>query len=390
MRILLLYQAVYPDSIGGLETRNWELGGALARRGHRVTLAGFCRALPGEPPGLVVLPLGEANRLYNAAGQRSTRGALRFAAAAARLDLASYDLVETANMPYVHLPALALRCALAGKPLLVTWYEYWAGYWTEYVGAFRAPTHRAVEWATAQLGTAVIAISRLTRDRLARRRLRGGGVELVPCGIELARVTAAAGTASPHADAPPLVYAGRLLAHKRLDLLLAALPRLAGAAPAEGPLLTVFGDGPDRHRLEALASELGVAARVVFRGHLPTSEEVWRELPRARLAVQPSAREGFGLFPLEAMAAGLPVVHCVSTESAVDELVRDGVEGVTAPADAAGLAATLGALLADEPRRRTLAAAACRRAAEYDYDRIAARFEAIASGLVSGRAVARG
>jgi glycosyltransferase involved in cell wall biosynthesis len=417
LRILLLYEAVYPDNIGGVETRNWELGRALGRRGHEVTLAGFCAPLPGEPPNVRVLPMGPSPRLYNAGGRRSTRAALRFAAAVARLDVAPYDVVETANMPYVHLLPLAVRCRLAGRPLLVSWYEYWAGYWRGYVGAAKAPIYRAIEWLTAQLGRAATASSRLTLERLAPRRHRPGTVELVPCGIEVEQVRAAAaageaegsgmngGVATASDPAPPLVFAGRLLEHKRLDLLLAALPRLAAgvdaatttpavaqpgtptpATPTRGaPLLTVFGEGPDRPRLEALAAELGVAGRVRFRGHVATSEEVWRELGRARIAVQPSAREGFGLFPLEAMAAGLPVVHCESSESAVAELVRDGVEGVAAPADAPGLAAALSALLADEPRRARLAAAARARAAEYDYDAIAAQFERVCLALLTGR-----
>ena len=122
MRILLLYEAVYPDNIGGVETRNWELGRALGRRGHQVTLAGFCAPLPGEPPNVRVLPKGPSPRLYNAGGRRSTRAALRFAAAVARLDLSPYDVVETANMPYVFRLPLALRCRLAGRPMLVRLY----------------------------------------------------------------------------------------------------------------------------------------------------------------------------------------------------------------------------------------------------------------------------
>src|SRR6185436_12124704 len=192
LRILLLYEAVYPDNIGGVETRNWELGRALGRRGHEVTLAGFCAPLPGEPPNVRVLPMGPSPRLYNAGGRRSTRAALRFAAAVARLDLSPYDVVETANMPYVHLLPLALRCRLARKPLLVSWYEYWAGYWRGYVGALKAPVYRAIEWLTAQLGSAATASSRLTLERLAPRRHRRGTVELVPCGIEVERVKAAA------------------------------------------------------------------------------------------------------------------------------------------------------------------------------------------------------
>jgi glycosyltransferase involved in cell wall biosynthesis len=151
--------------------------------------------------------------------------------------------------------------------------------------------------------------------------------------------------------------------------------------------LTVFGEGPDRIRLEMLARELGVAERVRFRGHVETSDEVWRELGGARIAVQPSAREGFGLFPLEAMAAGLPVVYCESPESAVAELVRDGREGICSPADPAALAEVLRRLLADDAERGRLRDAALARAAEFDWDEIARRMEEIGTALVERRAV---
>ncbi len=379
MKILIVYETVYPDFIGGVEHRNRALAVALGQRGHQVTLAGFCTGLAGEPPNLHILSLGDLGALYNREGKRSTRQALRFAARLARLDVRGYDLVETPNVPYVHLFPLALRCALAGKPLLVTWYEHWGPYWKEYVGRWKAPAYRGVEWLTAHLGSEVTATSRLTAERVAAARRRRADVEIVPCGIEVAKVRQAA--ASFRGTGPPLVYTGRLLEHKRLDLLLGALPRLAAAS--SGPLLTVFGEGPDRPRLERLARELGVAERVRFRGHVETSDEVWRELGGARIAVQPSAREGFGLFPLEAMAAGLPVVYCESSESAVSELVRDGREGICSPADPAALAGHLERLLGDERERQRLRAAGLARAAEFDWGEIAKRMEEIARDLAA-------
>lgn len=398
MKLLIVYETVYPDFIGGVEHRNYELAAALCRRGHEVTLAGFCGALASTVENLHILSLGElGGQLYNRSGKRSTRQALRFAAAVRALDLAAYDAVETPNMPYVHLLPLAWKCAAAGKPLLVTWYEHWGAYWRGYVGRVKAPAYRAVEWLTSQLGTAVTATSDLTRGRLAAARLAGrrqpgpggaaGAVEILPCGITVSRVREAAG--DHPGSGPPLIYAGRLLEHKRLDLLLRAVQILeraggaGGGGRAAGPVLTIFGEGPDRRRLEALAAELGVAGRVLFRGHVKSSEEVWRELGRARLAVQPSAREGFGLFPLEAMAAGLPVVYCGSPESAVGELVRDGVEGVAVAADPGALATALAALLAPagEAERRRLGHNAAVRSTLYDWDEIAARFEAILCGL---------
>ncbi len=378
MKILLLYEAVYPDFLGGVESRNHELAIALARRGHEVTMAGFRKARPSpDPPGVRVLSLGERESLTNAAGQRSTRLAIRFALTLPRLDVSGYDVVETANMPYIHIFPLALKCALAGKPLLVTWYEYWGDYWKGYVGRLKAPVYQAIEWLTGQLGTAVTATSRLTQERLASRRAKSGA-ELVACGIHVDQVQRAAGAvdvdAPRHGEGPPLIYAGRLLREKRIDLLLRAVTRLADRHP--GVLLTVFGDGPYRETLVRLAAELGIADRVDFRGHVATYDEVWSNLGRARVAVQPSEREGFGLFPLEAMAAGLPVVYCASSESAVPELVRDGIEGICTAPEPGALARALERLLTDTAEWSRLRANALARAAGYDWDEIARQIEA--------------
>ncbi|HEX7184347.1 MAG TPA: glycosyltransferase, partial [Thermoanaerobaculia bacterium] len=165
------------------------------------------------------------------------------------------------------------------------------------------------------------------------------------------------------------------LREKRVDLLLEAVARLAPGHP--GPLLAVLGDGPDRGRLEEIAGRLGLDRAVVFHGHLPTSAEVWRRMGAARIAVQPSSREGFGLFPLEAMAAGLPVVYCESPESALGELVEPGVQGLKTEPDPDALAAALGLLLRDEAEVGRLAANARRRAERFDWPAVAVEMEKV-------------
>jgi glycosyltransferase involved in cell wall biosynthesis len=376
MRILCIYDCVFPESIGGVEKRNWELARALARRGHGVTLAGFTARRPCREGGVELLPLGRPGRLYNLRGRRSTADALRFAVAVARLDLDRFDVIETANIPYAHLFPLAFRCRLRRRPLVITWYEYWGRYWRTYLGA-KWPLYAAVEWSAAGLGEEVLAISALTAQRLAARRR--AAVPIVASGIDCRAIREAAGAADP--TAPPLVYAGRLVREKRVDLLLEAVALLAPSYP--GPLLTIVGDGNDRGRLEAARRRLGLEDRVRFTGPLPAAADVWREIARARVAVQPSSREGFGIFPLEAMACGLPVVHCASPESAVGELVRDGVEGLCVEPEPAALAEALGRLLGDAEHRRRLAASALTRAGGYDWDAIAVRLEAVLAGAIT-------
>ncbi|MEO8277274.1 MAG: glycosyltransferase family 4 protein [Thermoanaerobaculia bacterium] len=381
LRLLIAYETLAPDYAGGIESRNAELARALAARGHRVTLAGFGRSENPPAPGVERRSLGEPRSLYNRSGRRSLRRALEFAHRIARVDLSAYDVVETANMPFTHLARLARRCRRERVPLLVVWYEVWGDYWPRYVGRALAPLYAAIERRSARIGDRSAAISDLVRSRLQALRLRDR-VALAPCGVDLAAVHEAARSAS---TGPPLVAAGRLIAHKRLDLLLAAVARLPDLFPG-APLLAIFGDGPERDRLGELAARLGVGDRIVFRGQVPTLNEIWRGFAGARIAVHPSEREGFGLVPLEAMAAGLPVVYCRSGESAVAELVRDGIEGCEVEPDAGALAAGLRSLLTDEDRRQQLAAGARRRAEAYSWETVAESYEALLDGMIAERA----
>lgn len=103
-----------------------------------------------------------------------------------------------------------------------------------------------------------------------------------------------------------LVFLGRLVSDKGVDVLLDALALLA----QEGlrPRLTVVGEGPERPRLEAQAARLGIAGQVDFLG-MRTNEELVEILNRHRILVVPSRyREPFGIVALEGIACGCLVV----------------------------------------------------------------------------------
>jgi glycosyltransferase involved in cell wall biosynthesis len=165
-------------------------------------------------------------------------------------------------------------------------------------------------------------------------------------------------------------FVGRLVPNKGLDNLLQALALHRGARWR----LTVVGDGPERERLETLASELRLAARVRWTGGLP-AEQVANLWPELDVVVLPSRalsrwRESNGHVLIEAMAHEVAVL---GTDSGViPELIGDA--GVVVPAgDVPALAAAL-ERLGDEEVRRPLAQAARARALRlYSDDAIAER-----------------
>ncbi len=389
LRWLFFYDCIYPESLGGVEHRNYELARELGRLGHEVVLSGWAEA-PSEPhPNVRVQPVAKASRRYLARGRRSSLDALTLASQVHRIPLDGIDIVETANIPYLHLPFLAQRCRGRRIPLLVTWHEHWGRYWREHrpPGRFGPGMWRfyaLCERLSLRFGTEAVAVSKLTAGRVAR--VRGEAVEVVPNGIPFERIRALA--AESDRTAPPLVYAGRLIPEKRIDLLIDAVARLATTETGRrlvterGALLRIIGGGPAENDLRAHIERDNLADIVDFAGRLPENEDVWCAVAGAVIAVQPSSREGFGLFPLEAMAAGVPVVHCSSPNSAVSELVRDGREGWEVDADAGELARLLERLLGAPAQLAAASRAAVEHAAGYDWAKVADRVIETGSELV--------
>lgn len=160
-----------------------------------------------------------------------------------------------------------------------------------------------------------------------------------------------------HHRPPPLqvLFVGRLVYYKGVDVLLRAMAQLAGVR------LTVVGEGPLRSRLESLAVTLGICGSVEFQGQI-TDDELRQRYLASDVFVLPSVSraEAFGLAAIEAMAAGLPPVT-TSLGTGTDWINTNGVTGlVVPPGDIGALAAAIEAMKVAEERRRLGTAARAR------------------------------
>lgn len=155
----------------------------------------------------------------------------------------------------------------------------------------------------------------------------------------------------PLPESRAMLYAGGLIAHKGVDVVLAAYAALADEyADAE---LWIAGDGPERARLQTAAANF---PRIHFLGQL--GEQALADRYRgARLVVIPSlGLESSGLVAIEAMAHGRPVV--ATPVGGLAELVEDGQTGlVFRRGDVADLEAKLRLLLDDRELAARLGAA---------------------------------
>ena len=176
-----------------------------------------------------------------------------------------------------------------------------------------------------------------------------------------------------------VLFTGRMVAYKGVDVLLRALVQVDAQA-------ILAGEGPLRPTWQMLARELGISDRVVFPGEV-TLDELRALYRAADVFVLPSVseQEAFGFVQLEAMASGTPVIS-TRLPTGVPWVNQDEVTGLTVPpGDDRALTTALHQLLGNPQRRAQMAAAGRSRiAAEFTLDlmgeRAASLFERLATG----------
>lgn len=342
MRVALVYDCLYPHTVGGAERWLRALALGAVGAGHEVTYLTRHQWGSGSPdlPGARVVAVTGPMDLYGPGGERLVGPGVRFGrgvGAHLARHRGAYDVVHVANFPYFSV--LAARAALAGSgvPLVVEWHEVLSeAYLRGLLGGVRGRAALAVQAACVRAGARSLCFSAMTETRLreagAREVVRLPG--LFPTG----EAALAAAPARPH-----VVYAGRHVADKRVLLVpdvVAALRRLVPDAHA-----TVLGDGPLHGALRSRVAALGLEDAVRLPGAVG-ADEVPRVLASASCLLLPSMREGYGLVVVEAAAHGTPSVVVAGADNAAADLVEAGVNGtVVASAAANDVAGAVAAVL---------------------------------------------
>jgi glycosyltransferase involved in cell wall biosynthesis len=197
-------------------------------------------------------------------------------------------------------------------------------------------------------GAALSAVSSVAAQNVRSVVGRGTPVTVLPNGIDVDRWR----RPSDHADPATggrvrpveVVAAMRFAARKRPLAVLKVAHRARQLAPADVALrLTVFGEGPERGRLERFVRRHDMEDWVGLPGRV-SREELRRRYWASDLYLTPARLEAFGIAALEARTSGLPVL--ARRDTGVGDFVVDGESGLLA-ADDEGLARALTRLLTD-------------------------------------------
>ncbi|MBW2028783.1 MAG: glycosyltransferase family 4 protein [Deltaproteobacteria bacterium] len=323
MKILMLADVFFPDTVGGAGRVLFNLSLELTRRGHEICVMtrNPGNALPSreilqpgfhvhrftvDPPKTLTMPLKElANSLRLA---RDLAGQVGF------------DLV-CVHQPLAGAGPLLLSRGLMGIPLVYffhsPWHEEFIIKQSGGAGLFHRAVATSLRWVEGRILSKSSLIMVLS-DYMAGKVEKGGGrsealVLKIPCGVDLERFhlpldgkVAAKKRAGLPLDRTIFLTIRNLVPRMGLDSLIQAFHR--STLLKDKGLLFIGGKGILEQQLKESIRDLGLGDSVRFLGHVP-EEKLPEAYQRADFFVLPTSQlEGFGLVILESMACGTPVL----------------------------------------------------------------------------------
>jgi glycosyltransferase involved in cell wall biosynthesis len=339
--VAMVCDAVLPYSHGGREYRYRELTSRLAKRAdvHMYTMKWWQGPRVRTENGITFHAISRLVPMY-VDQRRSLRQAFIFGVSCIGLLFAKFDVLEADNIPFVQVFILRLVTFLKRRRFVVTWHEVWGkDYWCEYLGRAGVLAY-LVEKLAMHLPDHILAASPQTAERLRAAVGPRKSISLAIHGIDIDEVAAVPAAV----ELCDVTVVGRLINHKRVDMLLEAVALLH----ADGIPVTcrVIGKGPERDALHIKAEVLGISASVDFQHDVVELKDVYALLKASRVCVFPSAREGFGVAVVEALACGLPVITTSAPDNLSQHLVARSERGTVCESSARGIAEAVREVLA--------------------------------------------
>jgi glycosyltransferase involved in cell wall biosynthesis len=354
LKIAFLTEFFYPH-IGGCETRFLEIGRRLVDKGHEVNVftIQFNRNLAKEEEicGVKIKRYAYSRSYISQDSYRSFRGIVNYSLASLfQMRRSNFDIYYCNQWPMLH----SLFVKPFARPLIQEWCEVWD---TPLEVLLMQKLLRCV-------GDYHVAVSEFTKQRLMTSlKIDGKKIFLVPNGVDSARFAG-----SKEKVWGRIVYAGRIVPHKRVELLVEAFREVKKRVPQAE--LHIVGSGLS---FESIKERAAGIKDCYIHGFLPEKQMI--DLVKSSwLFVLPSEREGSGIAAMEAMAAGVPFVTLDYPTNAAKEFCRFNCGLVVAPLESS-VASAIIQLFNDEATWKALSSNALNVAREHDWDMITDQME---------------
>jgi len=371
MKLAIIYDMLYPYSIGGAEIRNYHFARELSKKGHEVHLFGV-KLWEGKDAikkdGLYYHGVCRYKQKYKFNGKRSIFEPLYFSYKLFFYFLNSkqdFDIIDCASFPYFPVFACKVYSMLKRKPLIITWHEYWGNYWYKYLG-WKGFFGKIIEKLTIKLTDNIVAVSDRTKSKLITAGAEN--VIVIPNAINFEKI----GKVKPRKEKSDVIYSGRLMKHKNIDFLIKAVALLK--VEKSDIRAIIIGEGPEKNSLINLVGELNLQQNIKFFDFFKKQENIYRYMKSAKVFVLPSTLEGFGIVALEAMACNLPVVTIKHKDNAAMDLVD---KSLIVNLDETNIAEKIKILLKDKSLRKKIVTNALKKVKRYNIKNVIKNLETI-------------
>jgi glycosyltransferase involved in cell wall biosynthesis len=196
-------------------------------------------------------------------------------------------------------------------------------------------------------------------------------MRVIPNGVDFYKIE----KAEQNSEDFDVIYVGRLISHKNVDVLLKAISEVKEEIP--DIKCGIIGDGPEKRNLIRLSKKLGLDNNIVFFGFIERDEDVYSYMKASKIFVLPSMREGFPNTILEANSCGLPAIIVKGEKNAAVDVVEDGRNGFICDLSPKDIANNIINFLQDESKRRKKRDISKANAKKYDWSIIVKKIEGV-------------
>jgi glycosyltransferase involved in cell wall biosynthesis len=282
-----------------------------------------------------------------------------------REKLENYDVLDMNIFP--HVVPWVINKKLKSTKSYVTVHEVWGNYWDKYPPYIGLPGKR-MEKQILEGRSGLIFVSEWMKKRSEKIIPKmNPNSEVIPNGVDTNFFYP-----REEKEGEKILYVGRLIPYKRVELLLETIKWLTKKRPEI--TLKIIGDGPSKEKIKQLIKELKLMEQVELEENV-TDEQLREEYKKAKILVQPSEREGQSIVALEAMASGTPVICVKSKWSALEKIIEGKGIGEVAKAKRKELGEKIEQLIEDEEKYRTYQRRGIKHAKEHDWKKITQKIE---------------
>jgi len=345
MKIALVYDVLYPFSIGGVEARNFSLAKHLVLKGHEVHLFGV-KMWKGSKEIMVskkffVHGVSRYSSKYSFKGQRKVFEPIKYSFFLFfELIKYDFDIIDVSAFPYFPVFSCKLYSLIKRKSIVITWHEVWDDYWKDF--GIKGFFGRFIEKVVSKLSKKNLCVSELTAKKLNSIRTKKAYIKVINNWIDIQEIEAV----KPLNEKYDLISIGRHLKHKNFDLLL----KICSLLKKEFPKLKVLiiGEGPETLNLFKIRKALYLEKNVDILSFTKEEGLIYSYIKSSKIFVLLSELEGFSIVSFEAMACGLPVITLDSERNALSGFIKEGSNGFVCNKSEIDIAHRISQLLKNE------------------------------------------